>query len=296
MFNFNVDNADKVKEFVPYAIIVGGCFGVAELIKAFSGLPEVIVLKFFVLTVIAIGAWMCLHFLSRTDDSVWADTNEAIKGIDKLAQTRIYEGIQDVKFIEEFASNEDEMLRRWKINDIALGALTPSIYHNQHCRGLKEAETSGRISYLQSKQKQVHKAFNKNSERRRYLTMVTNRIPPGQTLDDLVKAYIYSLFKDVVAPILVSACESKVRVYENILGNKNVSNRFKRSTQEKLKKNKEYLVLLRSLMEDDSVVEGADSHPRVSSIGTVSSVVTDAPPDTTSSSQQRPVVQTNEDS
>jgi len=270
-----IQNYDKYRDLTPKLVILAIIWGISEIANNFAGLSETKVIYILVISAIIVGIWIFMEYMGKADDAVWAEANEAIKGIDKATQTKIYEGIQDIKFIDEFIDDEAEMIRRSKINSVALAALTPSIYHNQHCRRIKEL--GGRESYLMSKRTAVTRAFNKNHQRAKYMKMISKRLAKG-TFDDLVKAYIYNLFVQVVGPALYESCEIKLRFYKEILARRDISRLFRKTTEAKVAKNEEYLTMIHDMLHHSSIVENAALHSQLAeNIGCISQNDTPAP-------------------
>ena len=268
-----IQNYDKYKEITPKLFILGIIWGISEIASTFAGLSDTVVMYILIVSAIVVGLWLFVSYVGKADDTVWAEANEAIKGIDKNAQTKIYEGIQDIKFIDEFVDDENEMIRRSKINSVAMSALTPSIYHNQHCKRIKEL--GGRENYLMTKRTAVIRAFNKNQQRSKYMRMVSRRLARG-TFDDLVKAYIYNLFVTVVGPALHDACESKLRFYREILTRRDLSSNFRKTTQGKIAKNEEYKTLIDEMLHNESIVQNAAQHSQLAE--TVGNISHNTPP------------------
>jgi len=274
-----IQNYDKYREITPKVVILLIIWGVSEVAHSFSRLSDVAMMYVLIISACIVGLWLFIEYIGKADNIVWAEANEAIKGIDKATQTRIYEGIQDIKFIDEFVDDESEMLRRSKINSVALGALTPSIYHNQHCRRIKETSTDSSdrnngSGYLRYKQNLVIRAFNKNAQRSKYMKMISRRLSKG-TFDDLVKSYIHNLFINIVGPVLYESCRTKIRYYSEILTRKDLSRTFRKITQSKIDKNNEYLIILHDMMNSTSIIDSASCHNALSS--NISSILLDTP-------------------
>ncbi|MCL2711279.1 MAG: hypothetical protein FWE95_10400, partial [Planctomycetaceae bacterium] len=118
--------------------------------------------------------WMILDiFTDKSDLATFLDIQNHIEAIDRVAQQTIYDGLQDVKLIDdsELESNDGERVVRYVINSLAYRALTPSVYQNHHG---KELVTGSVDDYIERKKKLVCRMF--SGANAGYKQLVSNRL------------------------------------------------------------------------------------------------------------------------
>ena len=178
---------------------------------------------------------------SQSDFAVFLDVHGNIEPIDRDAQTEIYEGLQQIKFVEETTGSEIDLAVR-TVNDIAIAALTPSAYHNHHG---KELVDSGYEMYIDRKKKAVHRAFSRSPMG--YMQIASD-MSPDHSFDTAVDVFVRKWIHEEVIPAVKNACKLKIEYYQRIISTKKgISRGFKAKVQEWLSKNEGYIKALDEL-------------------------------------------------
>lgn len=189
--------------------------------------------------------WMILDiFTDKSDFATFLDIQNHIDAIDRVAQQTIYDGLQDVKLIDdsELESNDNERVVRYVINSLAYRALTPSVYQNHHGKELVIGTVD---NYIERKKKLVCRMFSDTNAG--YRQLVINRLPGTATFEQAVDSMVCRWIRDDVVPAVRNACEQKIVYYNNLMTRRDLSYMFKSKTQERITKNMQYIAAMNEL-------------------------------------------------
>ena len=166
------------------------------------------------------------------------DLHDKLEPIDSKAQSQIYEGLLSMSLIDctDPELDDVERLMRCRINDLAIYALTPSVYQNHHSRDIAEG---GADDYLEKKKKIVMNKFAQHyAEFRKH---VVKRLPKGMTFEQAVDSFICLWVKDEVVPAIKDSCKKKIDYYTKLITVSYISRKFKSDVMEWRKKNIDYI-------------------------------------------------------
>jgi hypothetical protein len=240
---------EHLKFLGPAAPLVG-FFLMGEGLAVFKGMDHSLTPWFMIGG--AIGTAIYLGYMvvkSRSDFTMSWLVNDRIDLIDREAQVRIYDGLQEIQLISEDAPDNDERLLRVVVNNLARQALVPSAYHNHHARELVEF---GKISYIDKKKALVRKAFMQAAPG--YQQLVINSYPdkvavldPEEQFNAIVEAFVCRWIRKKVIAAVRDACVRKIIEYRKLTENGSLSGEFKKGADKRKIKNETYVVALDEL-------------------------------------------------
>jgi len=190
--------------------------------------------------------WMILDiFTDKSDLATFLDVQNHIEAIDRVAQQTIYDGLQDIKLIDdsELEGDDSERVVLYVINSLVFRALTPSVYQNHHGKELVDSGSSDK--YIERKKKLVQKMF--SGANAGYKQLVANRLNGQANFDQAVDSAVCRWIRDDVVPAVRNACEQKIVYYNILKARKDLSCMFKSKTQERIVKNMLYINALNGL-------------------------------------------------
>ena len=190
--------------------------------------------------------WMILDiFTDKSDFATFLDIQNHIDAIDRVAQQTIYDGLQDIKLIDdsELEGGDSEKVVLYVINSLVFRALTPSVYQNHHGKELVNSGSSDK--YIERKKKLVHKMF--SGANAGYKQLVANRCGGHVDFEQAVDSVVCRWIRDDVVPAVRNACEQKIVYYNILKARKDLSCMFKSKTQERIVKNMLYINALNGL-------------------------------------------------
>jgi len=201
-----------------------------------------------------IGTLMWMLFDSRKGRSDLAErgvTDDAIDLIDRDAQTEIYEGLLNMSMFENKDPNDPvECLMRNAVNNIAIGALIPSAYHNHHGRELIDLGMNG---YILRKKNCILRAFYRaDMGYRQYVT--NNLCTAGVSFESIMEGFVCYWVREIVIPAVQVACLKKIAHYNKVCERSDLSSGFRQNAVLRRAKNERYIAELDVLEEHSSLI------------------------------------------
>ena len=228
---------------------------------------------FVVAGVLMTTLWVAMDVLAnKRDFAVFLDIHNNIEPIDRVTQARMYEGLQDTKFLEEDGLFTDDLSKVMcsTVNSMAFRAISPSVYQNHHCRELvgiipggeplPAFESPGEV-FIARKKRMVYRMFEVADSR--YQQFAASHLVHPQTFETLVDSFVCRWIKNEVIPALRTACEQKIVFYRSLCSRPGISREFKRRVHEWITKNKDYLDALSALyLQSDIALRSSTVHIR----------------------------------